>query len=102
MSEQSTTPTNWELLIEEWKRSGLAQNKFCKIKQIKYGKFIYHKARLSKATNFPLQFSKVELEPISTGLKNEITIEVTNLIKLTLPAKKSIVRMVLNVLREER
>ena len=36
---------NWELLVEEWKSSGLTQKQFCDQKQVDYCQFRYQRTR---------------------------------------------------------
>ena len=43
--EKTQSKEEWLTVIQEWKKSGLSQSKFCREKQIKLSTFIYHRKK---------------------------------------------------------
>lgn len=96
---------NWPCVIEEWRLSGLTQSKFCKHKQINRNHFTYQKMKyLKKSSELTesIAFAPVKVIPdaFPTDTRQALTIQSNRGFIITLPAEKSLLQMVLNVLGE--
>ena len=49
MSLKDMPPEAWEVLYENWKKSGLSQRKFCESQGIEYQSFAYRREKASLA-----------------------------------------------------
>lgn len=57
------TKRNWALVISNWKQSGLSQKAFCRLHNIKYHIFTYHRGKLVKNKKKTSKLLAVQLSP---------------------------------------
>lgn len=60
--------TDWQVMVEEYKRSGMTQSSWCKEKNLVKSTFQYHLKKCSQSAYHPF----IELRAPSTGIKLRI------------------------------